>query len=183
MSFKPARITIGAGTYGFGGDGRRELALINQGIYTFGVYDNNPETTKTNRRYWTMLSDATHLVVYHSKKSGYFLTYEGGNLSEKFKGIYKITSPPFQIDDSEKYRLYLQNGRILPSSYTTFDSDCEKIGKPSSEGRWIEYGVFIEKISDTFIEFDNDKSVPKQGNIQSIKKEENVQLLLNLINE
>ena len=189
MTFQPARVTIGSCPRGTGGDGRRESALLKQGIYSFGLPD--PES-KTGKSYWTQMSKATHIVPYHSAKGGYFNTDEGGNISKTFKGVYKIVGKPFQIRTDNEYRIFSRNGMLFPQShrgedqegereYGSFDKDCEKIGKPSIEGGWVEYGVFVEKISDETVDF-GEMSYSTIGNIQLIKKQQQIQILFNMIN-
>jgi hypothetical protein len=189
MDFQPARVTIGSCARGTGGDGRRESTLLNHGIYSFGV--NDPES-KTGKSYWTQLSKATHIVPYYSAKGGYFNTDEGGNISKTLKGIYRIVGAPFQIRTANEYRIFSRNGMLFPPShrgvdqggereYGSFDKDCEKIGKPSIEGGWVEYGVFVEKISNEIVDFGK-LSYSTIGNIQLIKNQQQIQILSNMIN-
>lgn len=64
--------------------------------------------------------------------------------------------PPF-------YRGVDQGGQ---KPYGQFHRDCEKIGKPANEGGWIEYGIWLRKLSDNVLDLPiNDCS----GNVKTIK--------------
>ena len=65
--------------------------------------------------------------------------------------------------------------------YGSFDKDCEKIGKPSIEGGWVEYCVFVEKKSDEIVDF-GEMSYSKICNIQLIKNQQQIQILSNMLN-
>ena len=162
-TFKPYGISIGAGDTD-GSDGRREYYEINNGLYHV------TPTDKRFKRDKNALNNASHVVIYHTKKM------ENSEYKGKCKGIYKVLDR-FEIRSSDDYKKITNYGRNLhPELKKNFQDSCDFYDLEDTKS----VGIYIKQIRDDVFELP--QSQIKSGNFWRINKTANIDYLWNKIN-
>jgi len=144
------RCTFGAGEWGKGNDGRRELHLLNNhNIISYGVWkcnsSSNTEFEKSKRKMDRLFKkEITHVLPYISRKNIHKLFPNNLHaINKDMCGIYKVLEKKC-IESSVEYKAYVgENGEKLPISHrATFEEDCNRFDK----GEAKEYLLIVKPI-------------------------------------